>query len=337
MAKGKKAVEAPKEGKQITLNLDTFMLARDSVVANLNDLQDTIKTLASGIQTLSTNYIRHTNVVLGDHSTDAEIDSSLSKLTDISALLGRHQRADSPEKPVAAADTAADKKERKKRQHDPNAPKRPLTPFFLYMQTARPIITQDLGPGVAKGIVAAEGTRRWSTMDADDKQLWSNAYKDNLRLYNARVHSYRNGNIEAKDMSEDEALTYAERNNIGADTSADAQLVGEASATALHDDDAEGEPEKSPTPAPKTPKAKASRKSKGAKDTPAQASETIVPGSASIVPPKAAAPEKEKSPEKKRKRGAKKDAVEEPAAEKEETSTPKSAPKSRKKKAKTDA
>ena len=140
-------------------------------------------------------------------------------------------------------------------------------------------------------------------------------------------------------MTELEAAAYADEHNIGADASADAQLVGEASnATALHDEDAEGEPEKEPTPPPKTPKAKAGRKGKA---TPASsAPEPIVPQNASIVPPKAAPAEKEKSPDKKRKRASKKGA-DEPVGtiEKEElqVETPKSGPKPRKKKAKADS
>jgi hypothetical protein len=67
---------------------------------------------------------------------------------------------------AAPADAAAlDKKERKKRQHDPNAPKRPLTPFFLYMQTARSVIAEELGPEAAKGATSEEGTKRWKEMD----------------------------------------------------------------------------------------------------------------------------------------------------------------------------
>lgn len=68
--------------------------------------------------------------------------------------------------PVAAIE---EKKERKKRQHDPNAPKRPLTPYFLYMQTARPIIAVDLGDGVPKGAVQEEGQRRWASMSVQEK------------------------------------------------------------------------------------------------------------------------------------------------------------------------
>ncbi|KAH6664131.1 putative high mobility group protein 1 [Halenospora varia] len=316
-------------------HLSQQTLIWEKVVTGLATLQD-------AIQTLSGAYMKHTNAVLGDHAPAEGIDSTLTKLADNPALLGDLQRQPSPARSTGG-DAPAEKKERKKRQHDPNAPKRPLTPFFLYMQTARQIIANDLGPEVPKGAVSSEGTRRWSTMAPDDKQLWTNAYKDNLRLYNARMHSYRNSNPDAKDMTDQDALIYAEEHNIGADTSADAQLVGEASATAINDEDedAEGEPEpeKEPTPPPKTPKVKAStRKSRGSQPTPASAPESIVPPSASIVPPKPAAPEKEKSPDKKRKRATKKGAAEELAGQEElKVETPKSAPKPRKKKAKADS
>jgi hypothetical protein len=69
------------------------------------------------------------------------------------------------------APPAEEKKERKKRQHDPNAPKRPLTPYFLYMQTARPIIASDLGQEAPKGAVQEEGQRRWAAMTPQEKNV----------------------------------------------------------------------------------------------------------------------------------------------------------------------
>lgn len=124
-----------------------------------------LATLQDAIQTLSSAYIKHTNAVLGEHGAGLDVEAALSRIGDnlLDGSLGDLHGA-SPDK--SAAD---DKKERKKRQHDPNAPKRPLTPFFLYMQTARPIIAADLGSDFAKGAVSAEGTRRWSTMSAEDK------------------------------------------------------------------------------------------------------------------------------------------------------------------------
>ncbi|XMA18666.1 hypothetical protein WAI453_011457 [Rhynchosporium graminicola] len=356
MARAKKAPEEkPKEGATVTMDLDSFVRTRDSIIRRQHHVVTGLATLSDAVHTLSSAYIKHTNAVLNEHGHGIDLVAALARLkhNPLLNLDDQGNGAASPAKSVAA-DT--DKKERKKRQHDPNAPKRPLTPFFLYMQTARPIIASDLGADSPKKAVGVEGTRRWGTMLPHDKQLWTNAYKDNLRLYNARMHSYKSGaNPDAKDMSDQDAALYADEHNIGADNTADAQLVGESSAAALHDEDAEGEPEpevepepepepeeeedKEPTPPPKTPKAKAGgRKGKASKNnTPAVPPTPVVPASASsIVPPKAAAPEKEKSPDKKRKRTSKKDELAAAAAEKEELAveTPKSAPKPRKKKAK---
>lgn len=127
-----------------------------------------LATLQDAIQTLSSAYIKHTNAVLGEHGAGLDVEAALSRIGDnlLDSSLG-DLNALSPSRTIAGDD----KKERKKRQHDPNAPKRPLTPFFLYMQTARPIIATDLGPEFAKGAVSAEGTRRWSTMSQEDKQV----------------------------------------------------------------------------------------------------------------------------------------------------------------------
>jgi hypothetical protein len=156
--------------KRKMLHIDSLYLSQETltwakVVTGLATLQD-------AIQTLSTAYIKHTNAVLGEHGAGLDVESALAKLGDNPLLrLGDLNRAASPAKSVVAEAAAPDKKERKKRQHDPNAPKRPLTPFFLYMQTARPIIAEDLGPEVAKGAVSTEGTRRWQAMNPDDKQV----------------------------------------------------------------------------------------------------------------------------------------------------------------------
>jgi hypothetical protein len=133
------------------------------VVTGLSTLQD-------AIQILSSAYIKQTNAVLGEHGASLDVESALSRLGDNPLLGGLNSlRAASPAKSV----TAEAKKEKKKRVHDPNAPKRPLTPYFLYMQTARPIIADDLGPDVAKGAVSAEGVRRWNNMAPPDKQVRS--------------------------------------------------------------------------------------------------------------------------------------------------------------------
>lgn len=192
------------------------------------------------------------------------------------------------------------------------------------MQTARPIISHDLGSEVPKNAVSTEGLRRWNAMSAADRELWNNAYKDNLKLYQARVHSYKNGNPDAKQMTDDEAAQYSETHNVGVlEPTADGQLTAEALLDAPADDDEEllPPPVTSPTP-------------KGNKRKPAAAAPTPKAATGPIVPPSSAKPVESA----KRKRAGKKG---EESAEKEndvtatQGETPK--PKGRAKKAKTAA
>ena len=243
------------------------------VYARLQTIQDLIKSF-------SNDYLRQTNLLLGE-ATNIEGDANLEQIQNVfGGVLPVLQAA-----PVAPVE---EKKERKKRTHDPNAPKRPLTPYFLYMQTARPIIASDLGAEARKGAVQEEGQRRWSIMEKTEKSGWNNAYRYNLRLYNARVHSYKSGNAEAKNMSDDEARVYADANEIplppsgedgGADDQAIAEQLGQGG----------DEPEEPATKTPKKAKTAAKRK-------------TGTPAAEPEAPKAAATPA---SPEKKRKRTSK--------------------------------
>jgi len=107
-------------------------------------------------------FLRQTNLLIGepapfDNGAGPSMQSLVATLDGIGGLgdiFGHH---------------GEEKKERKKRTHDPNAPKRPLTPYFLYMQTARPIIANDLGADAPKGAVQEEGQRRWASMGPQEK------------------------------------------------------------------------------------------------------------------------------------------------------------------------
>jgi hypothetical protein len=148
------------------------------------------------------------------------------------------------------------------------------------------------------------------------------------------MHSYKAGNTIAKDMSDEEALAYAENNSINVhEPTADGQLVAEALLDAPADDDEEVLPAREPTPPTKTPKGKG-RKSKG-KDAPTPV--PVAPAvSGPIVPPgsaKPAAAPTDVSQNNKRKRPGKKgkDADEPVASIEKEDEQPKG-PKSKKKK-----
>lgn len=239
------------------------------------------------IRSFSQDYLRQTNLLIGEGTNlenGAELDRVAGSLTNLV-----------PAAFAAPQPAVEEKKERKKRTHDPNAPKRPLTPYFLYMQTARPIIANDLGDQVPKGAVQVEGQRRWSVMTPAEKLGWNQAYQYNIRLYNARVHSYKHGNAEAKNMNDDEARVYADQYGIGVPPLSVAEEVPvndhDAIAEQLHQSapaeaSAPSEAsEEEPAPAAKTPKKAATRKRKSTAATPAAAEEPSKPVAATPASP----------------------------------------------------
>ncbi|SPO02238.1 related to nonhistone chromosomal protein [Cephalotrichum gorgonifer] len=283
------------------VEVENFVRVRDSTLGRLKTIQQLIKSFAD-------DYLRQTNLLLGQPTTAEELsfNEPLAHLEASLAVLGGVP----PPQPAAPVEEV--KKERKKRTLDPNAPRRPLTAYFLYMQTARPIIAADLGADAPKRAVQEEGQRRWATMGASEKQGWNQAYQYNLRLYNARVHSYKAGNTEAKEMDDNEALNYANEFNIpipvnDAHDANDqdaiaAQLLQGASAAAP-----EPEPEVEDTPQAKssTKKTPAGRKRK------TDADETSTPSAAAASPVQkrrraSTKPAEEKEePKKGRKKGGK--------------------------------
>lgn len=135
-----------------------------------------LATLQSAVSDLSRAYINHANTVLnrGSFTQDSGVLSSgitsgiTSSLLE-NGLLGTAPRQGSP----GAKSEVGEKKKRKRAPHDPNAPKRALTPYFLYMQHNRAQIAQELGPNARPKEVADEGTRRWAEMPEAQKEVCS--------------------------------------------------------------------------------------------------------------------------------------------------------------------
>ena len=135
----------------------------------LNQVIVALATLQSSVQDLSRAYINHANTVLGPGSGGA-LDNNLTNFLSGSAFLPG--RALPTEAAAPVEEPAGDgKKKRKRAKHDPNAPKRALTPYFLFMQTARAQIAKELGDNAKPKEVADEGTRRWGTMPPEDKHV----------------------------------------------------------------------------------------------------------------------------------------------------------------------
>jgi hypothetical protein len=126
-----------------------------------------LATLQSAVSDLSRAYINHANTVLNRGPSTLDLGGITTSLLE-NGLLGGG-RGPTP----GAADGAEVKKKRKRAPHDPNAPKRALTPYFLYMQHNRSTIASELGASARPKEVADEGTRRWAEMPEAEKQVRS--------------------------------------------------------------------------------------------------------------------------------------------------------------------
>ena len=130
-----------------------------------------LATLQSSVQDLSRAYINHANTVLAPGRGGA-LDSNLTNILSESGLLtGQGAQAAVGGLQLGEPEVEGGKKKRKRQPHDPNAPKRALTPYFLYMQSARSQISKELGDQAKPKEVADEGTRRWTEMAANEKSV----------------------------------------------------------------------------------------------------------------------------------------------------------------------
>lgn len=127
-----------------------------------------LATLQSAVSDLSRAYINHANTVLNRGPSNLDIGITGSSITTPlleNGLLGNRHTSPGVKSEVG------EKKKRKRAPHDPNAPKRALTPYFLYMQHNRAQIAQELGANAKPKEVADEGTRRWAEMPEAQKEV----------------------------------------------------------------------------------------------------------------------------------------------------------------------
>lgn len=194
---------------------------------------------------------------------------------------------------VAAPDQSAkpEAKKRKRAPHDKNAPKRPRTPYFLYMQFARDGIAREMGSDYSNKQVQDEGTRRWNSMGKDEKeasplrvfgvrvmttdrsfQQWAELYGCNYAGYKRKVQAYKAGLPIPEFTAEEARQLYDEDRNIGAasapahdatsDHDENVDSEEESDDTSSSSDEDSPEPPKAVSP-PKSPRA--SKRGKSAK------------------------------------------------------------------------
>ncbi|BCR84242.1 uncharacterized protein ACHE_11644A [Aspergillus chevalieri] len=307
---------APKEDNKatVTVNIDEFTRTRDSVLVSLTQLN-------SAVADLSRAYINHANTVLGRKPEDFDLGIINSGITNALYQNGIITR---PSSPGAKSEAGGDKKKRK-RHHDPNAPKRALTPYFLYMQHNRPQIQKELGgDGVKPKDVAEEGTRRWGNMSDAEKSVWKKIYLENLEKYRQQMDEYK-AQKEQKAHEHDQAASsqlqqeaIAEPSQAGSDDETDQSEEEEGEEETPHQAQAESEPEEATPEPPKQPSPPRSSKQR-------RRSDAAKTSKAAEESPVAA-----KSPEKKKRTSARKEKEQEPPASTRKTTETKRPRKKRK-------
>jgi len=73
---------------------------------------------------------------------------------------------------------------------DPNAPKKPLSAYFLFSQEER-LKVKNENPEMSITDVAKELGKRWATLDPAIKQSYEQRYQDARKLYDAEMSQYK--------------------------------------------------------------------------------------------------------------------------------------------------
>ena len=243
-----------------------------------NQVVTGLATLQSAVQDLSRAYIAHTNTVIGKGpGSSLELLNLTNPLGGADGLFGVR-----PATPGPNADAGEGKNKRKRAPHDKNAPKRPMTPYFLYMDTARSVIAGEMEPGSKAKEVADEGTRRWTQMPETEKdvsftfapqdlreitntsisQVWRNKYAINLARYREKSKAYKEGK-PIPEISDAEAIKlFEEQKKAGVVLEIpkdNHHVVEEERDTEITSSDESIEVVKVPSP-PKSPRASKRRK-----------------------------------------------------------------------------
>merc|ERR1712227_85483 len=91
-----------------------------------------------------------------------------------------------PQKVVAAANSKVNSKPIK----DPNAPKKPLSAYFLFSQEER-LKVKNENPDFSITEVAKELGRRWATLEPSLKASYENRYQDARKVYDSEMSHFK--------------------------------------------------------------------------------------------------------------------------------------------------
>jgi hypothetical protein len=274
--------------------------------------------LSSSIDRAVKAYIEHTNVVLSSDASLASLDISMLQqpFYDLAApqlaqLALAHQQNDAHGSAPAEVDG---KRKRTYKPRDPNAPKRPLTAYFRYLQEQRGPFAEQMAKdneagGTGKpGDISKAVTENWKKMTEAEQLPYKEAYQRALKDYEKEVAAYKaTGGAAVEEDADAEAEVESEPQvNGAAEKEDDAEESDSESESSTDEEEAVVMPPPPPKVAspevkktPKTPKSAMKKtKAKAADDVPATPQfSSINPGTA--IP--SSQQRKSSSPELKRK------------------------------------
>ncbi|KAF2858104.1 hypothetical protein K470DRAFT_266336 [Piedraia hortae CBS 480.64] len=241
--------------KTVSVDVGELIRTRDA-------LNSAYMGLSSAIERAVKAYLDHINVVLsGDGTLNVSfLTQPFEQLSTTSHLMQQALHA-VPQVPPNNAPEGPAKQKRKYKQRDPNAPKRPLTAYFRYLQEMRGPLAIELaaaagGTPQKPGDLSKVATERWNKLSKEEQQPYRDAYQRALKDYEREVQKYKSktddGTMSALDF-------HTEANEDEGDDSSD-----ESSSSSSSEDDS--------TPPP--PKASSEKRHKKRKNGEA----TAIPG-----------------------------------------------------------
>ena len=83
---------------------------------------------------------------------------------------------------------------KRKKEKDPNAPKRPSTPYFAFMNDNRATIKKE-NPDCAVSDVGKIAGKMWAELDPETKQEYTDDYQVKMDEWRQKMEAYGTGSI----------------------------------------------------------------------------------------------------------------------------------------------
>ncbi|KAK4503812.1 hypothetical protein PRZ48_004727 [Zasmidium cellare] len=189
----------------------SVVVDKNKFIATRNALTNAFVGLSGAIDTAVKAYVAHTNAVLEEGSSldVGYLMQPLMNLNNVAQIAQQAILQNGNATPNPQLNPDGTKKKRQYKPRDPNAPKRPLTAYFRFLQEQRPKISAEInarGPtaeGGKAGDISKLATERWNAMTPQLQAPYRAAYQNEMKAYNDAVKVYKaeGGQVEDEDAA----------------------------------------------------------------------------------------------------------------------------------------